>query len=393
MDKPTQQWLDDVERALGEGPLTLDKIPKLVPKPAGAGKLKPLLLSQPERFEIVVDPEVRERWWVHARGRSAGGNVELEVLLQDLCMTAEAAHQRHLARDEVVRRRMEQMLRSKWRKASVQPFGSAASGLRVNSSDIDLCFTMPDEDGRLWDDEQRRPTSKATINAIAKMLRQSAAYSKIEPIAHARVPIVKVVDSAARLACDVVPNAALAWHNSRLLRSYVELEPLCARLILLVKMWASRRGVSSAMHGYLSSYAREWRNPPSSPILGCCCLCPRLAPRSPSLAAFCPPRCAASLACLPSVASAPRVAPLQMSSASFTTASPACTRPCSLIFRARRSSATCHLAAAMALTYGWDPWKPPVPSSLPALGRQPIARLRVASRVWTRVWTTRVSSL
>ncbi len=258
-----KEWLDDVAAALSEGPLEISKVANAAPKPHSVKlKLKAALESQPERFDIRADPARADRWMVYLKreGASGGGGghtdaPSFDALLQDVSERAELAHARHLDRDEHVRTRMEQLLRTKWPRASVAPFGSAASGLRVSSADIDLCVTFPDERGRHWDDGDRRSTSVSTIQTIAKLLRQSNAHGKVEPITRARVPIVKTVDSVARLACDVVPNAALALHNSRLLRSYGELEPLCRRLALLVKMWASRRGVSSAVHSYLSSYA------------------------------------------------------------------------------------------------------------------------------------------
>jgi predicted nucleotidyltransferase len=247
-------WLDDIAAALSEGPLEMSKIPTIVPKPPSVtGKLKALLESQPMRFEIRPVPKIKDQRMVHLKREATAPS--FDELLQDMSREAELAHARHLKRDEQVRSRMEQLLRTSFPQASVAPFGSAASGLRVSSADIDLCVTFPDEQGRHWDDCERRTTSVETIKTIAKLLRKSSDHHKVEPIAKARVPIVKAVDKVANLACDVVPHAALAWHNSQLLSRYCELEPLVRRLCLIVKVWASRRAVSSAMHAFLSSYA------------------------------------------------------------------------------------------------------------------------------------------
>ena len=254
MPDSTIVWLDDIAAALSEGPLEMSKIPTIVPKPPSVtGKLKALLESQPMRFEIRPVPKIKDQRMVHLKREATAPS--FDELLQDMSHKAELAHARHLKRDEEVRSRMEQLLRTNFPQASVAPFGSAASGLRVSSADIDLCVTFPDEQGRHWDDCERRTTSVETIKTIAKLLRKSSDHHKVEPIAKARVPIVKTVDRVASLACDVVPHAALAWHNSQLLSRYCELEPLVRRLCLIVKVWASRRAVSSAMHAFLSSYA------------------------------------------------------------------------------------------------------------------------------------------
>ena len=59
------------------------------------------------------------------------------------------------------------------------------------------------------------------------------ACSQVETVAHARVPLVKCVDAATRVACDIVPFASLAVRNTRLLQLYGELSPRCRQLVLL----------------------------------------------------------------------------------------------------------------------------------------------------------------
>ena len=92
---------------------------------------------------------------------------------------------------------------------------------------------------------------KRLVYMLANALRASG-YTKVEPIAHARTPVIKCVYGATDL--DVVVNNGLAVHNTALLRAYLDTDPYARQFIVLVKLWASRRGVNKAAEGTLSSY-------------------------------------------------------------------------------------------------------------------------------------------
>lgn len=266
-----QQYLDEIADALRDTPARCN-ISMLAGKvrkpPVGVGKLLACLKSAPDRFEL--HRETTHQWLVTLRPRAPMTQQSLIAkstvakLLEDLAVQVESAHEQLRGRDELVRHRIESVLRKKWPKATVVPFGSAASALRVKDSDLDLCLTFPGlGDDKHWEKHGRRPTSKSMIYTIVAMLKRERtqagmpAFIKIESIAHARVPIVKCVCSTSRIACDVVPHASLAVLNSSLLRRYGDLQPLCRKLILLVKMWANRRHVSSAVYHNLSSVRRS----------------------------------------------------------------------------------------------------------------------------------------
>ena len=53
---------------------------------------------------------------------------------------------------------------------------------------------------------------------------------------------------------DVVVNNGLAVHNTALLRAYLDVSGYTRQFIVLIKLWASRRGVNKAAEGTLSSY-------------------------------------------------------------------------------------------------------------------------------------------
>ena len=92
---------------------------------------------------------------------------------------------------------------------------------------------------------------KRLVYMLANALRASG-YKNVEPIAHARTPVIKCVYGATDL--DVVVNNGLAVHNTALLRAYLDVADYTRQFIVLVKLWASRRGVNKAAEGTLSSY-------------------------------------------------------------------------------------------------------------------------------------------
>lgn len=95
-------------------------------------------------------------------------------------------------------------------------------------------------------------------------------------VSHAKVPIVKIWDPELRLACDMNVNNTLALENTRMIRTYVEVDERVRPLAMAVKHWTKRRILNdAALGGTLSSYTwicliinfLQTRNPPILPSL------------------------------------------------------------------------------------------------------------------------------
>ncbi len=65
-------------------------------------------------------------------------------------------------------------------------------------------------------------------------------------ISHAKVPIVKIWDPELRLACDMNVNNTLALENTRMVRTYVEIDERVRPLAMIVKHWTKRRILNDA---------------------------------------------------------------------------------------------------------------------------------------------------
>lgn len=71
----------------------------------------------------------------------------------------------------------------------------------------------------------------------------------------AKVPIVKFWDPELSLACDLNVNNTLALENTRMIRTYVQIDARVRPLAMIIKYWAKRRILNDAGE-YLSVVSR-----------------------------------------------------------------------------------------------------------------------------------------
>ena len=64
--------------------------------------------------------------------------------------------------------------------------------------------------------------------------------------ASARVPIVKFWDPELQLACDMNVNNPLALENTRMIKTYVQIDDRVRPLAKIVKHWTKRRLLNDA---------------------------------------------------------------------------------------------------------------------------------------------------
>ena len=69
---------------------------------------------------------------------------------------------------------------------------------------------------------------------------------KVVCVSSAKVPIVKIWDPQLRLACDLNVNNTLALENTRMIKTYVEIDPRVRPLAMIIKHWTRRRIVNDA---------------------------------------------------------------------------------------------------------------------------------------------------
>ncbi len=69
---------------------------------------------------------------------------------------------------------------------------------------------------------------------------------KVVCVKSAKVPIVKIWDPELGLACDMNVNNTSALENTRMVRTYVEIDERVRPLAMILKYWTRRRIVNDA---------------------------------------------------------------------------------------------------------------------------------------------------
>ncbi|KAG0368359.1 hypothetical protein BGZ54_002075 [Gamsiella multidivaricata] len=123
---------------------------------------------------------------------------------------------------------------------SVGILGSFANGLSLQNSDVDLTLLDPGN----W------LTVKRLGNALWRI-----GYERVQVIRNAKVPIVTFWDPWNGVPCDISINQAAAIENSKLIKTYVNIDDRVRTIWFSLKAIAKGHRILSAKNGFLSSYA------------------------------------------------------------------------------------------------------------------------------------------
>ncbi|XVF22669.1 hypothetical protein REPUB_Repub12eG0191000 [Reevesia pubescens] len=138
---------------------------------------------------------------------------------------------------------LEKLVCKEWPEARLYLYGSCANSFGVSKSDIDVCLAFNED------------INKSEILLKLADILQSDNLQNVQALTRARVPIVKLMDPATGISCDICINNVLAVVNTKLLRDYAKIDPRLRQLAFIVKHWAKSRGVNETYQGTLSSYA------------------------------------------------------------------------------------------------------------------------------------------
>ncbi|KAF3940540.1 hypothetical protein ABW19_dt0207809 [Dactylella cylindrospora] len=160
--------------------------------------------------------------------------------------------------------KLEKLLNDEWpgHDIKVRPFGSTENRLCSTDSDVDVCIVT---------------TCKEIENVclLAKALGKHR-MERIVCVQNAKVPIVRIWDPEYKVQCDMNVNNTLALENTRMVKTYVDIDPRVQPLAMIIKHWTKQRILNDAAGGgTLSSYTwicmiinfLQTRNPPILPSL------------------------------------------------------------------------------------------------------------------------------
>ncbi|KAI9929883.1 hypothetical protein MW887_011691 [Aspergillus wentii] len=160
--------------------------------------------------------------------------------------------------------KLEKLFNDQWpgHNIKVHVFGSSGNKLCSSDSDVDICITTTYKE-------------LEHVCILADVLARHG-MERVVCVSHAKVPIVKIWDPELRLACDMNVNNTLALENTRMIRTYVEIDERMRPLAMIIKHWTKRRILNDAgLGGTLSSYTwicliinfLQTRSPPILPSL------------------------------------------------------------------------------------------------------------------------------
>ncbi|KAF2995989.1 hypothetical protein E8E13_000289 [Curvularia kusanoi] len=146
--------------------------------------------------------------------------------------------------------------------SKVHVFGSSGNMLYTTDSDVDICIQTP-------------MTLLEEMHPLAEALHKHG-MERVVCIPQAKVRIVKVWDPEYELACDMNVNNVAALENTRMIRTYIQIDDRVRQLAMIIKHWTKQRLLNDAgIGGTISSYTwicliinfLQTRQPPILPAL------------------------------------------------------------------------------------------------------------------------------
>ncbi|EGC28871.1 hypothetical protein DICPUDRAFT_85060, partial [Dictyostelium purpureum] len=125
--------------------------------------------------------------------------------------------------------------------AKIRQYGSFFSGISLNESEIDVCLFLKKND-------------KTLLSQVKYILKDTKNYTIVEISKRAKVPTLRFNEKTTNIHFDMCFNKRLEIYKSLLIKEYVDLDPRCRDLILLVKHWATQKNIKDASRGTFSSF-------------------------------------------------------------------------------------------------------------------------------------------
>ncbi len=202
-----------------------------------AGRLHEFGLIPRDYSATTVTPESYQKSLVDM-------NDAIKQLLPSLLPSSDYSSKR-----EGVRARVESILQASGivpADTKLALYGSSVNNFGSDNADVDMCMIFPRDTVLAAD-------NAATIQAIADKLVELQ-MQEVTSRATARIPIVNFKDPLTGLDCDISFNNPLAIANTKLLRTYSDVDKRVVELAFIIKHWVKQRQINSPGDGTLSSY-------------------------------------------------------------------------------------------------------------------------------------------
>ncbi|KAF9953871.1 hypothetical protein BGZ72_005092 [Mortierella alpina] len=259
-----QSLLNSEAMILASQPTTLAPVPKVSAwstlLPGVAPIPAPRTVTRPSAIQKSEEHRLHERFPIVLPHESeAKLSMEMVDLFEDLLPT-ESSHERRT----LLIKKIENILQTEWPGQDIKahPFGSTVNDLGTGSSDVDICIMTS------W-------SGLKNVQMLANAFRKHG-MQKVFCVPRAKVPIVKLWDPELHLSCDMNINTPLGLLNTKMIKTYVAIDPRVRPFAMIIKHWARRRVLNDAANGgTISTYTwicivinfLQMRSPPILPKL------------------------------------------------------------------------------------------------------------------------------
>jgi len=141
------------------------------------------------------------------------------------------------------------MIRQQFPSVTLHLVGSSSNGFASDVSDADFCIMVSFK--RSVDQSYE---ARCYLQDIERLFHSMRSLKNIQLI-QAKVPILRFEDTVSGCECDLNINNSVGIRNTRLLRTYSNVDSRTRPLVMMLKRWAKARGINDASHGTLSSYS------------------------------------------------------------------------------------------------------------------------------------------
>ncbi|KAG6600034.1 Protein HESO1, partial [Cucurbita argyrosperma subsp. sororia] len=138
------------------------------------------------------------------------------------------------------------------RGATIDPFGSFVSNLFSRWGDLDISVQLHNGS---YVSTAGKKLKQSLLKDVQKALRKKGGWYKLQLIAHARVPILKIENIQHNISCDISIDNLVGQIKSKILLWLNDIDGRFHDMVMLVKEWAKAHDINNPKQGTFNSYS------------------------------------------------------------------------------------------------------------------------------------------
>jgi DNA polymerase sigma len=138
-------------------------------------------------------------------------------------------------------------LMKRFPKVQIYSFGSIVNGLGREGADLDVFVDLQNKS--YYEKPSKRIMSHAIFQTRDILAAHPDIWTGFCPITKARTPILKIFSKQFNMQCDLSFSNGLSHCNTMLIGYFMNLQPICKKIVLFVKCWVSN--LDLGMNSYI----------------------------------------------------------------------------------------------------------------------------------------------